>query len=91
MTMTVDELHRSSELEKTKKMLSSLTDWQIHAVQTMIRDFFLTPAKENPFRPLTEEELIERIDEGLAQAKRGEGMDAEEFEAEMRREFGFES
>ena len=88
MTMTVDELHRSSELEKTKRMLSSLTDWQIHAVQTMIRDFFLTPAKENPFRPLTEEELIERIDRGIAQGKRGEYQDAEEFEAEMMEQFG---
>ena len=88
MTMPVDELHRSSELEKTKRMLSNLTDWQIHAVQTMIRDFFLTPAKENPFRPLTEEDLIERIDRGIAQGKRGEYQDAEEFEAEMMEQFG---
>ena len=88
MTMTVDEMHRSSELEKTKRMLSALNDWQIQAVQTMIRDFFLTPAKENPFRPLTEEDLIERIDRGIAQGKRGEYQDAEEFEAEMMEQFG---
>ena len=88
MTMTVNELHRSSELEKTKQMLSALNDWQIQAVQTFIHDFIMNPAEESPFRPLTEKELYERIDVGLAQAKRGEGMDAEEFEDEMRREFG---
>lgn len=88
MTMTADELHRSSELEKTKRMLSALNSWQIQAVQAFIKDFITNPAEDSPFRPLTEKELFEQIDIGLTQAKRGEGMDAEAFEDEMRREFG---
>ena len=88
MTKTVDELHRSSELEKTKQMLSALNDWQIQAVQAFIKDFVTNPAEKSPFRPLTEKELIERIDRGIAQGKRGEYQDAEEFEAELMKEFG---
>ena len=88
MTMTADELRRSTELEKTKRMLSNLTDWQIQAVQMFIKDFITTPTEDSPFRPLSEEELIERIERGIAQGKRGEYQDAEEFEAQMMEKYG---
>ena len=91
MSMTADELLYASELEKTKKMMSALTYPEVQAVQAVIKAFLTNPAAQRPFRPLTEEELIARIDEGLAQAKRGEGMDAEAFETELRREYGFEA
>ena len=90
MTMTADELLRSNELEKTKRMLSALTYPEVQAVQAVIKAFLMSPGAERPFRPLTEEELIARIDEGIAQGKRGEYRDAEEVEAEIMKEFGLE-
>ena len=70
-------------------MLSALNDWQIQAVQAFIKDFIMDPAEDSHFRPLTEKELCERIDIGLAQAGRGEEMEAEEFADEPRQAVGF--
>ena len=59
--------------------------------QKKVLDFSIGLLKsdaDNPYRPLTEEELFERIDHSLAQADAGELQDADEAIKEIMTELG---
>lgn len=81
----------NSVLKDTINMLFGLDDNKLIEVQSFIREN--SEEKEEDlfkdlYKPLTEAELVERIDRSLAHIHDGTAMDAEEFIQELESEFG---
>ena len=74
-------------LQRMTAMLSALTDDELSAMETVAKTFLMNRAAEEYPHPMTEQQLLERIDRSLAQAKSGMYQDAEEVEAELAAEF----
>ena len=82
-------------LEDTIEMLRKLDENELKALQSVIRVFISKDEAEDDnelvkdyYKPLTEAELIERIDRAIAQADAGLAVDSEIVEAEIMAEFG---
>ena len=88
MSVTTRNTQRSMVLRRTAAMLTELTDDELSAMESVAKAFLMNRAADSPFRPLTEHQLLDRIDRSLAQAKRGESQSAEDAEAELTAEFG---
>ena len=54
----------------------------------VIKAFVSKSSDNNPFQPLSEDQLIERIDKALASAEKGMYKDSDDFEKELLAEFG---
>lgn len=88
MSVVTHHSQRSMLLQRTTAMLSALTDDELSAMETVAKTFLMNRAAEGYPHPLTEQQLFERIDRSLSQAKSGMYQDAEEVEAELAAEFG---
>ena len=82
-------------LEDTIGMLQDLDEDELKTLQAVIKVFLAKDKDDNfdelvkdYYKPLTEAELIERIDCGIAEADAGLGTDAFQFSRELRLEFG---
>lgn len=77
-------------LKDTIDMLFGLDDAKLMEVQSMIKGFEDEDEDllKDFYKPLTEAELIERIDRSLAHINDGTEMDAKEFIRELRAEYG---
>ncbi|MBO5577207.1 MAG: hypothetical protein J5956_13060 [Ruminococcus sp.] len=75
-------------MENTIEMLSLLNETELAAVNAVIKAFVSKSNDNNPFQPLSENQLIERIDKALASAEKGMYKNSDDFEKELLVEFG---
>ena len=76
-----------STVEATVSMLECLPEQEHNKVLLFTRDLFKAQ-KVNPFRPLTESEFLDSIDESLEQIDLGMVQDADEAIDEISAELG---
>ncbi len=86
MINTKSDTRKVSLLEETLDMLHKLNLQELEIVQSVIKS--LTAKDDDYYQPLSEAEIISRIDEAIAQVDAGLSFDAEEVEKEIIREFG---
>lgn len=72
-------------MENTIEMLSMLNKTELAAV---IKAFVGKTDGDNPFRAMTEEQIYDKIDKALANAKKGMYRYSEDFEKELLSECG---
>ena len=88
MAMSTYDLRRYNALvERLKARMSELTLEELTALNTVVDAFLTNRSAQNPYRPLTEEQLMERIDLSLEHVAQGLCQDSEEMEAELMAEF----
>ena len=76
-----------STVEAPVSILERMPEQEQNMVLKFVRDLF-SPQSVNPFRPLTEQEFLESIDESLAQADVGLVQDADEAIDEISADLG---
>ena len=86
MINTKSDMRKGSLLEETFDMLRKLNLQELEIVQSVIKS--IASKDGNYYQPLSEAEIISRIDEAIAQVDAGFSYDAEEVEKEIIREFG---
>lgn len=84
MTNTVYQ--NKSILKETIEMLGELSDYELQAVQSIIR--VIITKQDEYYRPLSEKELYARIDRSLEQVDAGLAIESELVEKELLSEFG---
>ena len=97
MSMTAaDARSRDDVLRRLRDAWESMTNDQRNMVKTMVELVVAEQSEQNIdeaissfYQPMTKNEMLESIDLGLAQARRGEGQTLEETGAELAAEFGF--
>lgn len=88
MAMSAYDLRRYNALvEKLKAHMAELTFEELTAVNSVVETFLSDRSAANPYHPLSEEQLIERIDLSLEHAAQGLCQDSEKMEAELIAEF----
>ena len=87
---TVDMYRRDKLLTQLKNVWGDLSAEEQSAVEVVVHSIILRHDKteEGLFSPLTDAELFERIEQGIADADAGEFMDSVDFERELGAEFG---
>ena len=93
MAMSITDLNRRDELlNRLRTVWGDMSSEERSAVEIVVNSIITSHAKastkEVAFPPLTENELLERIDLSLVQANNGEYADADIFEQELAAEFG---
>ena len=97
MSMTAADMRsRDDVLRRLRDAWGRMTNEQRNMVKTMVELVAAEQSEQNIddaiaslYQPITKKEMLESIDLGLAQAKRGEGQTLEETGAELAAEFGF--
>lgn len=79
-------LNHNDKLVKTFDMLREMDALELETIRSYINE--LISGNDNFYRPLSEEELIKRIDESIAEADAGLVYDAEEAAKEIMSELG---
>ena len=88
MAMNTYDLHLYNALvEKLKARMAELTYEELTAVNSIVEAFISDRSAANPYHPLSEEQLIERIDLSLKHVAQGLCQDSEKMEAELIAEF----
>ena len=72
-------------LQNTIDMLSELNEYELNAVQSVIK--VIISKQDNYYKPLSEKELLSRIDSSLEQLDNGFVEDSEKMEDEITSEF----
>lgn len=86
---TADMYRRDKLLIQLKNVWDDLSAEEQSAVEVLINSIVLNHTNEEAlFPPLTEAELLQRIDQGIADADAGDFVDSEAFERELEEEFG---
>ena len=93
MAMAITDLNKRDELlNRLRAVWGDMSSEERSAVEVVVNSIITSHTRasteEVAFPPLTEDELIERIDLSLAQANNGEYADADAFEKELAAEFG---
>lgn len=83
----MDAAAKSSVFDSTVDMLQLLNDEELEAIQSVARVFIMNPQVQRPYRHLTEDEMISRVDLALTHVWAGLYEDAEAVEAEIAAEF----
>ena len=86
--MTFAAKEKSSELDYTISMLELLNDTELQAIQSVARIFIANPNVARPYQPMSEDQLLARIDTALEHIDAGLCQDAEVVEKELAAEFG---
>ena len=76
----------STVLQNTIDMLSELNEYELNAVQSVIR--VIISKQDDYYKPLSEEDMLARIDTSIAQVEAGLAEDSEVVEDEIMSEFG---
>ena len=77
---------KSTVLQNTIDMLSELNEYELNAVQSVIR--VIISKQDDYYKPLSEEDMFSRIDTSIAQVEAGLAEDSEVVEDEIMSEFG---
>ncbi len=86
---TADMYRRDKLLFQLKNVWDDLSAEERSAVEVLVNSIILNHSNDEAlFPPMTESELLQRIDRGIADADAGNFMDSEEFERELEEEFG---
>jgi hypothetical protein len=86
---TADMYRRDKLLIQLKNVWDDLSAEERSAVEVLVNSIILNHSNDEAlFPPMTESELLQRIDRGIADADAGNFMDSEEFERELEEEFG---
>lgn len=93
MAMAITDLNKRDELiNRLRTVWDDMSSEERSAVEVVVNSIITSHTKasieEVAFPPLTESELLERIDLSLAQANNGEFVDADAFESKLAVEFG---
>ena len=93
MAMAIADLNRRDELlNRLRTVWGDMSSEERSAVEVVVNSIITSHTKASTeavaFPPLTENELMDRIDLSLAQANNGEYVDADAFEKELAVEFG---
>ena len=97
MSMTAADVRsRDDVLQRLRDAWERMTNDQRNMVKTMVELVAAEQSEQNIddeiaslYQPMTKNEILESIDLGLAQARRGEGQTLDETGAELAAEFGF--
>ena len=86
---SADMYRRDKLLIRLKNVWDDLSAEERSAVEVLVNSIVLNHSNEEVLFPLmTEAELLQRIDRGIADADNGNYVDSEEFERELEEEFG---
>lgn len=93
MAIAITDLNKRDELlNRLRAVWGDMSSEERSAVEVVVNSIITShiraSTEEVAFPPLTEDELIERIDLSLAQANNGEYADADAFEKDLAAEFG---
>lgn len=77
-----------STLETTVSMLELLPERELLVIQKLVKRIFESHEKDNPFQPLTEEQIYALLAVSRQQAETGECDDADDFYKEMTAKYG---
>ena len=87
MAMEARDLQWQESYHRVSRALPMLTKRELDIIGDVVDEFSKNRSADAladaGIKPLSEEEMLARIDRSLAQADRGEVRDAEEFEAEF--------
>ncbi len=86
MSIMNKAFQKGNAFQDTVSMLSELNEYELKAVQSVIR--VIITKQDNYYHPLSEMELFERIDASLAQVDAGMAEDSEIAEREIMAELG---
>lgn len=75
-----------STLESTVSMIQQLPEKDLLKVQAFVRLFF--SETDNPFSPLTEEQIYSQLEESRLQASEGKVKDAWQIASDVREKYG---
>lgn len=77
--------------EKTISMLNSLDETEQLDVQRYIRRIFVAKNRRSSYslKPLTEKQIVKKVNSSIAQAERGEVYSLTEVKKEVAKEYGF--
>ena len=78
----------TSVLDSTVDMLQMLNDNELQAIQSVAKVFIMKPQVMRPYQPLSEEQLLARVDTALEHISDGLYEDAEDVEKELISELG---
>ena len=81
------EDYSMSTLEATVSMLEMLPESELEGIQNYIIKYCEDRKIENPFRPLSEQELMDRLELARRQCENGECMTGDEAVARLRAEY----
>lgn len=79
---------KPSILDNTVDMIQMLNDDELQAIQSVARVFIAKPNSDRIYKPLTEDQIVKRIDASLEQVSAGMYEDSEIAEQEIIAEFG---
>lgn len=77
-----------STLDATVSMLELLKEDELLVVQKLIRSMFESHDSDNPFKPLSEEQMYAMLAKARKQADNGEYVDADDFYNSMVAKYG---
>lgn len=77
-----------SELDQTIDVLTRMTDEELQTVRKVAIIIMNKKVTDRPFSPLTEEEFLAHIDEGISELDAGLGEESDSVNAEIAAEFG---
>lgn len=87
MTMQAHDMQWQDSFRRVSRMLPSLTKRELDIIGDVVGEFAkrssVEAAVSEGIKPLSEEELFERIERSVAQADQGQFREADEFEAEF--------
>ena len=84
----MEAVANTSVLDSTIDMLQMLNDHELQAIQSVARVFIMKPQIERPYQPLSEDQLLARVDAALEHVSAGLYENAEDIEKELISEFG---
>ena len=78
-----------STREATVSMLETMSEEDLRVINQLITRMMFRPQIENPYRPLSEDELYTKLDNARQETEAGLARPAEVAVAEMREKYGF--
>lgn len=77
-----------STLEATVSMLETLPESELLAIHDMTRRFFIKHTAQNPLEPMTEQQMLEKLEVSRKHAEEGKMMDADVAISRIREKYG---
>ena len=82
----MDTALRINKINDTCDLLYTLSDAELEAVNCVVSAFAIRQTSDSPFKPLSDDELFEDIDEGIDEAEQGKYEDALAMAKDLREE-----
>ncbi|MBO4395013.1 MAG: hypothetical protein J5819_01535 [Eubacterium sp.] len=88
MELQLSENTSLSEYDKTVSMLESMSDDELQALRIVATVISHNGLSDRPYRKLTKDEFLSRVDEGLKDMQVGDFVKSEIFESELAERLG---